>query len=95
MLNAFSLKNVAVEEESRITDQGRYNLAPMVHLNPKMMEKFDKHQFNHILFPTEELPMTVFKIFSDIDFLLRFLRDLGQTMVMEALNSIDQSKFCV
>lgn len=56
---AFSIRNVAIEEESRVTTEGRYNLAQMVQLDSEMLKLFDKHQFQYIMFPTGELPMTV------------------------------------
>ncbi|EYC19555.1 hypothetical protein Y032_0024g932 [Ancylostoma ceylanicum] len=59
MLDAFSLRNVAIEEESRITDEGRVTLSKMLAINTKLINLLDEHPFEYIVFPTHQLPMTI------------------------------------
>ncbi|KAJ1359419.1 hypothetical protein KIN20_018144 [Parelaphostrongylus tenuis] len=59
MLDAFSIRNVAIEEESYISDEGRITLSRMLAINSKLLRLLDDHPFEHIVFPTHQLPMTV------------------------------------
>lgn len=59
ILDAFSLRNVAIEEESRITEEGRVTLSKMLAINTKLINLLDEHPFEFIVFPTHQLPMTV------------------------------------
>ncbi|KAK6022727.1 hypothetical protein OSTOST_11561 [Ostertagia ostertagi] len=59
MLDAFSLRNVAIEEESRVFEQGRVTLSKMLAINSKLLALLDEHPFDYIVFPTHQLPMTV------------------------------------
>ncbi|VDK61195.1 unnamed protein product [Cylicostephanus goldi] len=58
-VDAFSIRNVAIEEESRITEESRVALSRMLAINTKLIELFDEHPFRYIVFPTHQLPMTV------------------------------------
>ncbi|CAJ0608497.1 unnamed protein product [Cylicocyclus nassatus] len=58
-VDAFSIRNVAIEEESRITEDSRVTLSRMLAINTKLIELFDEHPFRYIVFPTHQLPMTV------------------------------------
>ncbi|VDL70093.1 unnamed protein product [Nippostrongylus brasiliensis] len=57
--DAFSLRNVAIEEESRVFEGGRTTLSKMLAINSRLLALFDKHPFQYIVFPTNQLPMTV------------------------------------
>ncbi|VDM60615.1 unnamed protein product [Angiostrongylus costaricensis] len=59
MLDAFSIRNVAIEEESYISEEGRITLSRMLAINSKLLNLLDDHPFKHIVFPTHQLPMTV------------------------------------
>ncbi|XGW11611.1 hypothetical protein V3C99_012808 [Haemonchus contortus] len=59
MLDAFSLRNVAIEEESRVFEGGRISLSKMLGINSKLLALLDEHPFDSIVFPTHQLPMTV------------------------------------
>ncbi|PIO52417.1 hypothetical protein TELCIR_26277 [Teladorsagia circumcincta] len=59
MLDAFSLRNVAIEEESRVFEEGRITLSKMLAINSKLLALIDAHPFDYIVFPTHQLPMTV------------------------------------
>ncbi|RCN43670.1 hypothetical protein ANCCAN_10313 [Ancylostoma caninum] len=59
MLDAFSLRNVAIEEESRISGEGRVTLSKMLAINTKLINLLDEHPFEYIVFPTHQLPMTI------------------------------------
>ncbi|KAK5983459.1 DNA-directed RNA polymerase [Trichostrongylus colubriformis] len=59
MLDAFSLRNVAIEEESRVFEGGRITLSKMLAINSKLLALLDKHPFDFIVFSTHQLPMTV------------------------------------
>ncbi|VDO36789.1 unnamed protein product, partial [Haemonchus placei] len=58
MLDAFSLRNVAIEEESRVFEGGRVSLSKMLGINSKLLALLDEHPFDSIVFPTHQLPMT-------------------------------------
>ncbi|KAE9412166.1 hypothetical protein Angca_000118, partial [Angiostrongylus cantonensis] len=59
MLDAFSIRNVAIEEESYISEEGRITLSRMLAINSKLLNLLNDHPFKHIVFPTHQLPMTV------------------------------------
>ncbi|VDP05910.1 unnamed protein product [Heligmosomoides polygyrus] len=59
MADAFSLRNVAIEEESRVFEGGRVTLSKMLAINSKLLSLLDEHPFDFIVFPTHQLPMTV------------------------------------
>ncbi|VDM66942.1 unnamed protein product [Strongylus vulgaris] len=58
MIDAFAIRNVAIEEESRITEEARMSLSRMLAINTKLIHLLDKHPFKFIVFPTHQLPMT-------------------------------------
>lgn len=56
---AFSYRAISIEEESKVSTDGRLSLSRMLSINSKLMSKFDSHPFDYIVFSTENLPMTV------------------------------------
>ncbi|MFH4981752.1 hypothetical protein AB6A40_008461 [Gnathostoma spinigerum] len=58
-VNAFTLRNVTLQEESVLCDDGRLQLCKMVKLSRRMLDLFMHHQFEWLLFPTEHLPIKV------------------------------------
>lgn len=57
---AFSIRNVVIEEENLMMEEDKMNLCKMVALNARMLDLFDEHQFEWLLFPSDNLPMKVF-----------------------------------
>ncbi|CAL2027516.1 unnamed protein product [Caenorhabditis brenneri] len=56
---AFSFRAISIEEESKVSTDGRLSLSRMLSINPKLISKFEAHPFEFIVFSTENLPMTV------------------------------------
>uniref|UniRef100_F1KUB3 DNA-directed RNA polymerase n=1 Tax=Ascaris suum TaxID=6253 RepID=F1KUB3_ASCSU len=56
---AFSIRNVVIEEENLMMEEDKMNLCKMVALNARMLDLFDEHQFEWLLFPSDNLPMKI------------------------------------
>ncbi|CAD21670.3 DNA-directed RNA polymerase [Caenorhabditis elegans] len=56
---AFSYRSISIEEESKVSTDGRLSLSRMLSINSKLMGLFDKNPFNFIVFSTSNLPMIV------------------------------------
>lgn len=57
--NAFKISEVPLQEESVLLEEGRLNLVKMLKLNDFMMDIFADHQFEWLLFMSDNLPMKI------------------------------------
>uniref|UniRef100_A0A915BIX9 DNA-directed RNA polymerase n=1 Tax=Parascaris univalens TaxID=6257 RepID=A0A915BIX9_PARUN len=56
---AFRIRNVVIEEENVMVEEEKMSLCKMVAINARMLDLFDEHQFEWLLFPSDNLPMKI------------------------------------